>query len=160
MDSNRHFNELLYRMEEVFYHELSDCAPWKTEFVGIDFIQAQDIKGANEEEIVSACIERIKAAGLVEDIEYSISGRGILLKLAVKGCGMLHKEVLLRKSGIKPYNCPIVNMVLDQLIEKLGYCTTYVADIAVPETPGTCHIKAAIYATPDKIGAISDWSKE
>ncbi len=162
MDSNRYFNQLLYRMEEVFYHELSDCASWKTELVGTDFIQSQDIKGANEDEIITACIASIKAAGLAEDIEYSISGRDILLKLKIKGCGMMHKEVLLRKSGIKPYNCPITNMILDQLIEKLGYCTTYVADLQVPEGTerGTCEVKAAIYATPEKIGAVSDWSKQ
>jgi len=162
MDSNRYFNQLLYRMEEVFYHELSDCASWKTELVGTDFIQSQDIKGANEHEVISACIASIKAAGLAEDIEYSIAGRDILLKLSIKGCSMLHKEVLLRKSGIKPYNCPITNMILDQLIEKLGYCTTYVADLQVPEgtEPGTCQVKAAIYATPEKIGAVSDWSKQ
>jgi len=96
MDSQRYFNQLLYRMEEVFYHELSDCAPWKTELVGTDFIQAQNIKGANAHEVIEACIESIKAAGLAEDIEYSISGRDILLKLTIRGCGLMHKEVLLR----------------------------------------------------------------
>jgi len=162
MDSNTYFNQLLYRMEEVFYHELSDCASWKTELVGTDFIQAQDIRGANEDEIVMACIRNIKAAGLAEDIEYSITGRGILLKLKIKGCALMHKEVLLRNSGIKPYSCPITNMILDQLIEKLGYCTTYVAELAVPEEPvaGPCQVKAAIYATPEKIGAVSDWSQQ
>lgn len=162
MDSNAYFNQLLYRMEEVFYHELSDCASWKTELVGIDFIQSQDIEGASEDEIIRACIASIKAAGLVEDIEYSIGGHGILLKLGIKGCSMQHKEVLLRRSGIKPYNCPITNMILDQLIEKLGYCTTYVAELDVPEEkgPGTCKVRAAIYATPEKIGAVSDWSKQ
>lgn len=162
MDSNRYFNQLLYRMEEVFYHELSDCASWKTELVGTDFIHSQDIEGANEDEIITACIRSIKAAGLAEDIEYSIGGREILLKLKIKGCGMMHKEVLLRKSGIKPYNCPITNMILDQLIEKLGYCTTYVAHLGVPEETeaGPCQVKAAIYATPEKIGAVSDWSEQ
>ena len=160
MDSNRHYNELLYRMEEVFYHELSDCAAWKTELVGVDFIQAQDIRGANEDEVIGACIRSIEAAGLAERIEYSISGRDILLKLSIKGCGMRHKETLLRRAGIRPYNCPLVNMILDQLIEKLGYCTTYVAELDVPEDgdDGPCRIKAAIYATPEKVGAVSDWS--
>lgn len=162
MDSNLYFNQLLYRMEQVFYHELSDCASWKTELVGTDFIQAQGVEGANEDEIIAACIRRIKAAGLAEDVEYSIGGRGILLKLTIKGCGLMPKEVLLRKSGIRPYSCPITNMILDQLIEKLGYCTTYVAELGVPEEsePGPCRVKAAIYATPEKIGAVSDWSKE
>ena len=162
MDSQRYFNQLLYRMEEVFYHELSDCAAWKTELVGTDFIQAQDIRGTTAQEVVESCIARIKAAGLAEDIEYSISGRDILLKLKIRGCGLMQKEVLLRKSGIKPYNCPLTNMILDQLIEKLGYCTTYVADLAVPEEANgqPCCVKAAIYATPSMIVAVSDWSQE
>lgn len=161
MDENRFMNQLLYRMEEVFYHELSDCAAWKTELVGIDFIQAQNIQGANEHEIIQACIRSIEAAGLAEHIDYSVSGRDILLQLRIRGCTMRHKEALLAKSGIKPYNCPIVNMILDQLIEKLGYCTTYVASLDVPEDAADepCRARAAIYATPEKIGAVSDWSE-
>ncbi len=153
-------NQMLYRMEEVFWHELSDCAPWKTEYVGIDFIQAQEIKGINEPEIINACIDRIKAAGLVEDIGFSIGGNGILLKLQVRGCQLMLKESLLKKSGIKPYNCPVANMIRDQLIEKLGYETTYLAELAADEKTGGCALKVAIYATPEKVGAVSDWSKE
>ncbi len=157
---NRYYNELLYRMEEVFYHELSDCAAWKTELVGIDFIQKQDIQGKNEQELIASCIEAIKAAGLARDVEFSIGGKGILLKLKVKGCPLLHKEALLRQAGIKPYNCPGTNMILDQLIEKLGYATAYVADLSVHEEAGYCEIKAAIYSSPDKIGEVSDWNAE
>jgi len=160
MDRNALLNQMLYRMEEVFWHELSDCAPWKTEYVGIDFIQAQDIKGKNEDEVIRACIERIKAAGLAENIDYAIGGNGILLKLQVRGCQLMLKETMLRKGGIKPYNCPIANMIRDQLIEKLGYETTYLADMAADEKTGHCALKVAIYATPEKIGAVSDWSKE
>jgi hypothetical protein len=153
-------NQMLYRMEEVFWHELSDCAPWKTEYVGIDFIQAQDIKGKNEDEIIRACIDSIKAAGLAEEIDYTISGNDILLKLQVRGCQLMHKETLLRTGGIKPYNCPIANMIRDQLIEKLGYETTYLAGMAADEKSGRCALKVAIYATPEKIGAVSDWPEE
>jgi hypothetical protein len=160
MDNNRHFNEMLFRMEEIFWHELSDCAPWKTEYVGIDFIQAQDIKGKNEDEVISACIERMKSAGLVDAVDYDIKGKGILLKLHVKGCRLQPKETMLRNSGIKPYNCPIANMIRDQLIEKLGYETTYVADLASDEQKGCCDVRVAVFATPAKIGEVSDWSKE
>lgn len=160
MDKERYYNELLFRMEQVFYHELSDCACWKTELIGTDFIQSQDIRGSNEREIIESCIERIKAAGLARDIGYSIGGKGILLKLKVRGCPHLRKEALLRESGIKPYSCLAMNMILDQLIEKLGYATTHVADLAVDDTNGECVIRAAIYATPEKIGEVSDWSKE
>jgi hypothetical protein len=51
-------------------------------------------------------------------------------------------------------------MILDQLIEKLGYASTYLADLKVDEETGKCVIRAAIYATPEKIGEVSDWSKE
>ncbi len=160
MDSNATLNQMLFRMEEVFWHELSDCAPWKTEYVGIDFIQSQDIKGSNEQEVIASCIERIRAAGLAEDIDFAISGKGILLKLRIRGCRLMLKETLLRRSGIKPYNCPIANMIRDQLIEKLGYETTYLADLAADESSGACALKVAIYATPEKVGEVSDWSKE
>jgi len=160
MDDTRTFNELLYRMEEIFWHELSDCAPWKTEYVGVDFIQTQGVTGKDEDEVIRSCIDRIKAAGLVKDVEYAIRGKGILLKLHVKGCKLLLKETLLRNGGIKPYNCPVANMIRDQLIDKLGYETTYLADLAADEQSGCCDLKVGIYATPQKIGEVSDWSKE
>ena len=160
MDSSATINQMLFRMEEVFWHELSDCAPWKTEYVGIDFIQSQDIKGSNEHEVIASCIERIEAAGLAEEIGFAVSGKGILLKLRIRGCQLMLKETLLRKSGIKPYSCPIANMIRDQLIEKLGYETTYLADLAADEASGACALKVAIYATPEKVGEVSDWSKE
>ena len=160
MDENRYFNEVLYRMEEIFWHELSDCAPWKTEFVGIDFIQARDVSGRNADEVIASCIEHIKAAGLASDVGYAIRGKGVLLKLHVTGCRMALKEVLLRKSGIKPYNCPLANMIRDQLIEKLGYETTYLAALDAEEQSGCCNLKVAIYETPAMVGVVSDWSKE
>ena len=159
MDSNALLNQMLYRMEEVFWHELSDCAPWKTEYVGIDFIQSKDIKGATEDEVIRSCIDHIKAAGLAQEVDFSITGNDILLKLQVRGCQLMLKETLLRKGGIKPYSCPLANMIRDQLIEKLGYETTYLADMAADEKTGCCALKVAIYAKPEKIGAVSDWSK-
>lgn len=159
MDNTQYYNELLYRLEELFYHELSDCAPWKTEYIGIDFIQAKNVSGTTEDDIISACITEIVGADLVKVMSYSIEGHGILLKLKIQGCRHLPKETMLRRSGIKPYNCPITNMILDQLIEKLSYTTTYLADLSVDEESGECSIRAAIYATPDQIGVVSDWSK-
>lgn len=160
MDENRYANELLFRMEQLLYHELSGCAPWKTELVGIDFIQSKDIAGSNENEIIVACIEQMKAAGLIEDIAYSIGCNDILLRLEIRGCRHMLKETLLRQSGIKPYNCLVANMILDQIIEKLGYATTYVADLVPDASTGKCVVKAAIYVTPAKIGAVSEWPKD
>lgn len=160
MNRNAILNQMLYRMEEVFWHELSDCAPWKTEYVGIDFIQAQDIKGSTESEIIQSCIDHIKAAGLVQDVEFSITANDILMKLQVRGCELMLKETLISKGGIKPYNCPIANMIRDQLIEKLGYETTYLAKMKADEKAACCDLKVAIFATPEKIGAVSDWSQE
>jgi hypothetical protein len=51
-------------------------------------------------------------------------------------------------------------MILDQLIEKLKYETTYLAKLDFNETTRECKVKCAIYETPDKIGLVSDWSKE
>ncbi len=158
MDKTVYFNDLLARTEELFYHELSDCAAWKTEFIGIDFIQSKDITGDTPTEIIESCISAISAAGLIENASYSIGGEAILLYLKVRGCIHIPKEVRLRKGGIKPYNCPIVNMILDQLIEKLGFATTYVADLEVDEASGECVIKSAIFETADKIGNVCDWS--
>ena len=44
MDKISYCNDLMARMEELFFHELSDCCGWKTEFIGIDFIQARNIE--------------------------------------------------------------------------------------------------------------------
>jgi hypothetical protein len=160
MDKTAYFNDLMARTEELFYHELSDCAAWKTEYIGIDFIQSQNIEGETVGQLIESCIRAIADAGLIKDASYSIGGNEILLYLKVRGCIHIPKEVKLQKGGIKPYNCPIVNMILDQLIEKLGFATTYVADLEVASDTGECTVKAAIYETADKVGNVCDWTDE
>ena len=160
MDKTAYFNALMARTEELFYHELSDCAGWKTEFIGVDFIRSKDIRGDSASEIIESCIREISEAGLVKEASYSIGGQEILLFLKVKGCIHVAKEAMLMKGGITPYNCPIVNMILDQLIEKLNFESTYVAELDVNPATNECSVKCAIFETADKIGNVCDWSDE
>jgi len=160
MDRTQYFNDMMARLEELFYHELSDCACWKTEFIGVDFLQSKDIQGDTSAEIIEACIREITTAGLVEEISYSIGGLDILLYMKVRGCLHISKEAKLKQRGIKIYNCPIINMILDQIIEKLNFETTYVADIDVDEPTGQCTLKCAIFESAEKIGNVCDWSHE
>ncbi|WP_455278505.1 hypothetical protein [[Eubacterium] cellulosolvens] len=154
-----YFNDLLNRLEEIFYHELSGCARPKSELVGIDFLSSKKIKGNSVEELVDNCIREIKAGKLVKDISYSIHGSGILIKLQVKNCIHLPKEIKIKREGIEPYCCPIANMILDRILEKLNYLTTYTAGIEVHEDENECTLKCAIYESMDKIGQVSDWTK-
>jgi hypothetical protein len=147
-------------MEELFFHELSDCAGWKTEFIGADFIQSKDIEGGNRDEIIRSCIKAITAAGLAEEGSFAVAGKDILLRLKIKGCIHMGKEARLKDRGIKIYNCIIANMINDQLIEKLNYETAYVASIDADEEQDLCEIKIAIYETMEKIGCVTDWSEE
>jgi len=160
MDKTAYFNDLMARTEELFYHELSDCAAWKTEFIGVDFIQSQAITGDTPAEIIENCIKVMATEGLIKEASYSIGGESILLYLKVRGCIHIPKEVKLQKGGIEPYNGPIVNMILDQLIEKLNFATTYVAALEVDADKGECSVKCAIFETPDKVGNVCDWSDE
>lgn len=160
MNKMEYCNDLMVRMEELFYHELSDCAPFKVELVGVDFIQSRQIKGSTVEEVVENCIREIKEAGIAREINYSISGLGIKFELRIKGCVHLPKEETLRKHGVKPYICPVANMFLDQLIEKLGYETTYIASMDSGEKTGECTISSAIYETEEQIGKVCNWHEE
>lgn len=160
MDRMTYLNDLLARHEELFYYELSDCAGWKTEFIGVDFIQGQDIKGKTADDIVAACAKAITREGLAKSVSYAITGNDILLCLDVNGCAHLPKELTLAKRGIKPYNCLIANMINDRLIEVLGFETAYVAHIHVDGSAGQCRIQVAIYENPSKIGCVSDWSEQ
>src|SRR4030042_699547 len=160
MDQVEYFNDMLVRLEELLYHELSGCAAWKVELVGIDFIQSKKIQGNTEDEILTQCIKEMTQGGLVKSMSYSIGGKGVLLSLRMKDCIHLPKEDKLKKDGVKPYICPIANILLDQLIEKLNYETTYLANLDINEKTGECKVKCAIYKTPEMIGVVSDWSKE
>ena len=160
MDKIAYFNELMARMEELLFHELSDCAAWKTEFIGVDFIQSKNIEGGTRETVIESCIREITKAGLVDEISYAIAGKDILLCLKIKGCIHLAKEIRLKERGIPNINCVISNMILDQLIEKLNYETTYTPEIKVEGCTGECNVKCAIYETPEKIGCVCDWSEE
>jgi len=160
MDSIGYCNDLMVRMEELFYHEMSDCAPFKVELVGVDFIQSRDIKGDTLDEVIESCLQEIKKAEFVKDISYSISGLGLKFDLVIRDCIHIPKEAKLRKNGVKPYVCPIANMVLDQLIEKLGYEATYLANMEVDEQGGECKVRSAIYKTEDDIGKVCNWNEE
>ena len=160
MDNMNYCNELMARMEELFFHELSDCAGWKTEFIGVDFIQAQKIPGKGRDEIIGNCIKAITKAGLAKEGAYAVAGKDVLLRLKITGCVHMGKEIQLKQRGIKIYNCIIANMINDQLIEKLGYETTYVASIDANEKTGVCELLIAIYESKEKIGCVSNWKEE
>ena len=85
MNNMTYCNDVLVRLEELLYHELSGCAAWKVELVGIDFIQSKDIKGETPDEVIQSCIQEIVADGLVEEMTHEIGGKGVLLSLKMKG---------------------------------------------------------------------------
>jgi hypothetical protein len=159
MDTVKYLNDTIVRLEELLYHELSGCASWKVEYVGTDFIQSKNIRGKNIDEIVGNCIKEMKGEGLVKDMSYLVGGKGVMLKLKVKDCIHLPKEARLKRNGVAPYICPITNMILDQIIEKLKYETSYLAKLDINEKTKECTIFAAIYETPEKIGEVSDWTQ-
>ena len=160
MTSSEYMNDVLVRLEELLFHELSGCAAWKVELVGVDFIRSKGIRGTTPEEIIEACIREITASGLVKEVNYAIGGQGIKLELSVKECIHLPKEVSLRKEGITPYCCPITNMIHDQLIEKLSYDTCYLAELHIDENAGRCSSRSAIYENEGKIGCVCNWNEE
>ena len=160
MNEMEYCNDVLVRLEELLFHELSGCAAWKVELVGVDFIQNQGIQGKTPEEVIENCIQAIKDAEFVKEMSYEIGGKGVKLELKMKGCVHLPKEVTLEKDGVKPYICPITNMVLDQLIEKLDFTTTYVGELDIDHETGECRTRSAIFENPDTIGTVCNWDEE
>lgn len=161
MDQIAYCNDLLVRFEEIFFHELSQInARCKVELIGSDFLVDKNITGKTVEEVVQNCIKEIKKSGLVKDMSAKVGGKGVLLRLDMKGCVHLPKEAKLKKDGVEPYLCPIANMISEQIISKLNYLTTYTAGLHVDENKGECVIRCAIYENIEKIGVVSDWTKE
>ena len=160
MDHIKYCNEVLARVEELMYQELSGMAYWKCEFVGADFIRAHKIEGKTVPEIVESCAKVMKEAGMVTDVAYKTGGDGVMLKLTVKGCMHHGKEAHVKAEGVRPYICPIANMVLDQIHDKLHYTTSYLTKIAIDPENNRCLLYMALYETPDKIGCVSDWLKD
>jgi len=158
MDQIKYCNELLSRVEALMYQELSGMAYWKCEFVGADFIRAQNIQGNTVEEIVESCKKPMIENGLVTNVEYTTDG-SLLLKLKVKNCIHLEKERLVKKELVAPYICPIANMILDQIHQKLNYQTSYLSKIAMNDDEKQCLLYLALYKTHDDIGKVTDWLK-
>ncbi len=138
MDSIKYCNEVMARLETLMYQEISGMAHWKCEFVGTDFIRSKSIQGKTVPEIVDNCVKEMKAAGIVSDITYKTSPDGLMLKLKVKNCIHHAKEVLVQEEGVDPYICPIANMILDQIHEKLKYTTSYKAKQAIDGEKKQC----------------------
>jgi hypothetical protein len=160
MDSLQYCNEVMARLETLMYQELSGMIYWKCEFVGTDFIRSKDIQGSNVPEIVEACIKEIEAAGIASDMSYRAGPDGIMLKLKVSNCIHHAKEALVKTEGVSPYICPIANMVLDQVHQKLKYETSYLTKLAIDGDSKLCLVYMALYETGDKIGQVSDWLKD
>jgi hypothetical protein len=157
MDSIKYCNELLARIEELMFHELSGMCAWKVEFIGVDFIRSKKIEGKNVDEIVKSVSKEIVGEGIAREITHKTGGDGVMLKLKIKGCIHHPKEAQIKKDGVAPYICPIANMVLDQIHEKLRYETSYLAKICIDEKNKECLTYMALYETADKIGVVSDW---
>ena len=160
MDKTKYCNEVLARVEELMYQELSGMAYWKCEFVGVDFIRSQNIHGNTVPEIVESCAKVMNEAGITSDIKYKTGGDGVMLKLTVTGCMHHGKEAHVKAEGVKPYICPIANMVLDQIHEKLKYTTSYLTKIAIDAENNRCLLYMALYETGDMIGHVTDWLKD
>ncbi len=160
MDSIKYCNEVLARVEELMYQELSGMARWKCEFVGADFIRSKKIEGKNVPEVVESCIKEITAAGIASSIEYKTGPDGIMLKLRVKNCIHHAKEAHVIAEGVAPYICPVANMILDQIHDKLKYETSYLTKLGIDEKRKECLVYMALYETGEKIGQVSDWLKD
>jgi len=157
-----YYNDLIVRLEEIFYHELSHMVHPKMEYVGIDYLKDKNIQGNTVEEVVESCIKEMKAGGLIEDMTHSIAGAGLLLILNVKGCIHVPMEAKLKKGfkgagGVEPYLCPIANMVLDRIINLLNYEMVYNAQMEIDADKKECRVKCAIYESMEKIGQVGDW---
>ena len=155
----QYFNDMLAQLEALLYHEVALSAVKKVDFVGTDYLNTKEIQGDTAEEIVESCIKELTSQGIVKEIRYSLLCFDILLKLEMKGCIHIPKEAKLKKEGVKPYMCPIANMIGDRIIEILDYETTYMADMEIDEHSGSCIVKYAIFKDTDKIGQVSDWTK-
>jgi hypothetical protein len=160
MDCTKYCNEVMARLETLMYQELSGMAYWKCEFIGPDFIRSKNIQGKNVAEVTEACIKEITAEGITSDITYKTGGDGMMLKMKVNGCMHHPKEVLVKAEGVNPYICPIANMVLDQIHQKLNFETSYLAKLAIDDKTKQCLIYCALYETADKIGHVTDWLKD
>ena len=162
-DKIAYFNDLLVRLEEIFYHELSGMTHTKVEYVGIDFLKSKNIEGSTVEEILDSCIKEITEGGLAEEVTYSRAGEGILLILKIKNCIHIPMEAKLQygqknEGGVAPYMCPIANMILDRILEVLNFQMVYNASIESIDTEtGECSLKCVIYESAEKIGQVGDW---
>ncbi len=158
MDTIQYFNDCLARHEELLFQELAQASMWKPEYIGIDYIQSKEIEGKTAEEVIESCIKVMKEDGLVKDMTYARGQEGILLKLVVQGCVHLPKEARLKKNGIKPYCCPITNMILDRVLEVLHFEITFLGgNMEIDEEKGECIIRCGIWESADKVGVVSDW---
>ena len=159
MEGIVHMNQCLARLEALLLQELAWEASWKVDMIGVDFLQSKKIEGDTVEKVVESCIREIKAAGIAREIGYSVGGLGILLTLRVEGCVHIPMEAKLKKDGVKPFICPIANMILDRILELLKYVSYFVADLKIDESEEKCVVRCAVYENEDKIGLVSDWSK-
>ena len=151
-----YFNDILARVEETFFHQTGEIAYTMQDLVGIDFIQSKKINGNTLEEVMDKCSKELILAGIIEGLTFSRSGLGgMLLTLKAKGCIHLPKESKLKEDCVRPFICPIANILMDQIHEVLKWDTAKVHwsyPFVIDEDRKECQVKCVVCEDYEKIG--------
>jgi len=103
MDTVKYLNEVIVRLEESFITN-SRMRFLEDGVCGDRFHPVKEHPGKTLDEIVTKCIKRSRRR-VSSRTSPTWWRQGVLLRLKIKGCIHLPKEVQLKKDGVAPYIC-------------------------------------------------------
>ncbi len=145
MKETSYFNDIIYGLEKVLYYERGQGSYFRATLVGADFIKPKKIEGDTVEEVIDKCIKVLIDGEVIKDAAYVKDENGVLFTFKIKGCTHIPVEAKLKESGVPPYVCSPINMILYKIAETLQLAVESV-DMNVDENNGGCVVRVVVFA--------------
>ena len=144
MKEMSYFTDIVSELERILYYERGKGSYFRASLVGTDFIKPKKIEGDTVEEVIDKCIKELGEGGIIEDATCVRDKDDILFTFKIKGCIHLPVEARLKESGVPPFVCAPINMILYKLAEVLHVAVESV-DINVNENSGECVVRVVVF---------------
>ena len=139
-----YFTDIVYGLEKILYYERGKGSYFRASLIGTDFIKPKKIEGDTVEEVVDKCVKELIEGEIITDATYLKDEDGVLFTFKIKGCIHLPVEARLKESGVPPYVCSPINMILYKVAETLHVAVESV-DINVDENKGECVVRVVVF---------------
>jgi hypothetical protein len=144
MKESSYFHDIVSALEKALYYERGRGAYFRATMVGTDFIDREQVKGENSEEVIESCVKVLVENKTIKKATSTKDNSGTFFTFEIEGCVHLPVEARLKEEGVPAFVCPPINMILYK-IRELAHLAVEIADISVIQEKGRCTVRVVIF---------------